>query len=174
MSAYEGPISLRPATMDDRDVVFHWRNDPFVVAHGSFLREIEWEEHKKWFQETVLGSSRKMFIVLHEDNPIGQVRFDRQSEREAVLSVYLLQPFIGRGWGVLAIRMGSAAIFGTWDIDRIVACVRHDNLSGRSAFLKAGFQEEDAAGVCPGGHFLLTLARREHVPTRSVLTPDEL
>ncbi len=163
MSAGGEAVSLRLATMDDRDMIFRWRNDPFIVAHGSFLREIEWEDHKKWFQETVLGSSRKMFIVLHEDNPIGQVRFDRQSQDEAVLSVYLLQPFIGRGWGVMAIRMGCAATFGAWDVDRIIACVRHDNLSGRSAFLKAGFQETDPAGACPSGHFLMTLARREQM-----------
>lgn len=160
MSAGGGTISLRPATMDDREMVFRWRNDPFVVAHGSFLREIEWEDHKKWFENTILGESRKMFIVLDQGNPIGQVRFDRQSQPEAVVSVYLLRAFTGRGLGVQALRMGCAAIFEAWDIGRIVACVRQDNLAGRSAFLKTGFEETDATGVCPGRHFSMILARR--------------
>jgi RimJ/RimL family protein N-acetyltransferase len=159
LSANEGTISLRPATMDDRERVFRWRNDPFVVAHGSFLREIDWEDHKKWFEKTILGDSRKMFIILDQGNPIGQIRFDRHNQREAVVSVYLLRAFTGRGLGVRAIGMGCAAIFEAWAIDRVIACVRQDNLVGRSAFLKSGFHETDAAGMCPSEHFSLILAR---------------
>ncbi len=160
MSAGGSTISLRPATISDREMVFRWRNDPFVVAHGSFLRDVEWEEHKTWFEEVILGNSRRMFIVRDQGNPIGQIRFDRKNQQECVVSVYLLQAFTGRGWGVQAIRMGCAAIFEAWDVDRVIACVRLDNQAGRSAFLKAGFQETEVAGLCPVGHYSLALSRR--------------
>ena len=153
-------ISLRPATITDRGMVFRWRSDPFVVAQGSFHRGVEWEEHQAWFEKTILGNSRRMFIVLDQRNPIGQIRFDRKDQRECVVSVYLLQAFTGRGWGVQAIRMGCAAIFEVWDVDRVIACVRLDNQPGRSAFLKAEFQEAEVAGVCPVGHYSLTLSRK--------------
>jgi UDP-2,4-diacetamido-2,4,6-trideoxy-beta-L-altropyranose hydrolase len=146
--------------MTDRDMVFRWRNDPFVVAQGSFHRGVEWEEHQGWFEETILGNSRRMFIVLDQENPIGQIRFDRKGQRECVVSVYLLQAFTGRGLGVQAIRMGCAAIFEVWDVDRVIACVRLDNQASRSAFLKSGFQETEATGVCPVGHYSLTLSRK--------------
>jgi RimJ/RimL family protein N-acetyltransferase len=145
--------------MSDLDMVFRWRNDPFVVAQGSFHRGVEREEHQTWFEKTILGNSRRMFIVLDRGNPIGQIRFDRQGKLECVVSVYLLQAFTGRGWGVQVIRMGCAAIFGVWDVDRVVACVRWDNQAGRSAFLKSGFQEAEAAGVCPVEHYSLRLSR---------------
>jgi RimJ/RimL family protein N-acetyltransferase len=141
-------------------MVFRWRNDPFIVARGSLLREVGWEEHKVWFEQVVAGDRRRMFIVHDQGNPIGQLRFDRTDQRECVISVYLLEAFTGRGWGVQAIRLGCAAIFEAWDVDRVVACVRLENRVVRSAFLKAGFLQTDLAGSCPGNHHSLALSRK--------------
>lgn len=169
MNAGENVIVLRPANLGDLDMVFRWRNDPFILAHGSLRREVEREEHQKWFAETVSGKARQMFIILEHqilepqvtgaDKAIGQIRFDRESSRECVVSVYLLQEFTGRGYGVQAIRMGCAAIFQTWDVDRVVACVRFDNQAGRTAFLKAGFNETEPLACCPAEHHSLILSR---------------
>ncbi len=159
MSAEEGVISLRPATTADTEMVFKWRNDPFILAHGSSQREVEWEEHRKWFGETISSSTRRMFIVQDGESPIGQIRFDRQDRRDCVVSVYLLRASTGRGWGVRAISLGCTAIFEEWDVGRIIACVRHDNPVGRSAFLKAGFGEGGASCVCPAAHYSLVLIR---------------
>jgi len=163
-------ISLRPATMTDLGMVFDWRNDPFVVSQGSSHRGVEREEHQTWFEKTIVGNSRRMFIVLEQGNPIGQIRFDRKDRMECVVSVYLLQAFTGRGWGVQAIRMGCAAIFEVWDVDRVVACVRQDNQAGRSAFLKSGFRETEAPGICSVEHYSLTLSRTM-VPGASPASP---
>ncbi len=158
MSAEEGVISLRPATTADAELVFGWRNDPFILVHGSSRREVGWEEHKKWFADTISSGTRQMFIVQDGDRLIGQVRFDRQ-EHDCVVSVYLLRAFTGRGLGVRAISLGCAAIFEAWEVARIVACVRRDNPAGRSAFLKAGFREADASGMCPAEHYSMVLNR---------------
>ena len=159
MSAKESAIALRPAKSSDSEMVFRWRNDPFILAHGSSHREVGWEEHRKWFEETISGSARQIFIVLDVGSPIGQVRFDRHTQRDCVISIYLQREFTGRGWGVQAINMGCAAIFEAWDVDQVIACVRLDNPVGRSAFLKAGFREDGAPSVCPAEHYSLTLAR---------------
>jgi len=160
LSTVESAISLRPATMSDREMVFRWRNDPFIVARGSFLREVGWEEHKTWFEEVITGNTRRMFIVHDQGNPIGQIRFDRINRQECVVSVYLLEAFTGRGWGVQAILLGCAAIFEAWDVGRVVACVRLENRLGRSAFLKAGFGQTDLAPLCPANHYSLVFSRR--------------
>lgn len=159
MSTGEGTISLRLATMDDLEMVFRWRNDPFILAHGSSHREVGWEEHQAWFCETLRAVERKMFIVVYSERPIGQVRFDRESNDDCVISVYLLREFTGQGWGVEAIRMGCASIFEIWDANRIIACVRRDNPRGRGAFLRAGFRETEATGLCPDEHSSLVMSR---------------
>jgi UDP-2,4-diacetamido-2,4,6-trideoxy-beta-L-altropyranose hydrolase len=157
-------ISLRPVTLEDQDMIFRWRNDPFILSRGSANRAVSLEEHRLWFEETIRGLSRKMFIVLRQDHlrqdhPIGQVRFDRTKNQECVVSVYLLQEFTGHGWGVEAIRKGCAEVFRAWEVKRVIACVRVDNPVGRSAFLKAGFNEMQGDEDCPPDHHALVFAR---------------
>jgi UDP-2,4-diacetamido-2,4,6-trideoxy-beta-L-altropyranose hydrolase len=159
LSAAETTITLRPASMGDLETVFRWRNDPFILAHGSSHREVDWEEHQKWFAETISSNRRLMFIVLEEGKAIGQIRFERQNQQDCVVSVYLLQEFTGLGYGLQAIRIGCAAIYQAWDVDRVVACVRFDNPAGRFVFLKSGFSETGALSSCPAEHHSLVLSR---------------
>jgi len=165
LSPGENGITLRPATLEDREMVFRWRNDPFIVAHGSGHRAVEWGDHEKWFAETVRGEHRRMFIILQQDKPIGQIRFDR-NRSDCVISVYLMSAFTGRGWGTQAIRTGCEMIFQTWDVDRLIACVRLDNPIGRAAFLKAAFQESEAITSCPPEHYSLVLTRESWTRTQ--------
>jgi RimJ/RimL family protein N-acetyltransferase len=152
-------IEIRNAAPEDVEPVFRWRNDPVILVRGSSQRAVPWDEHQRWFEETLRGERRKMFIVVQSGQPVGQVRFDRTDNRTGVISVYLLPPFTGRGHGVEAIRLGCAEIFKLWEIDGVVACVRLDNPWARSAFLKAGFVEKAPPGCCPEAHFALSLAR---------------
>ncbi len=154
-------ISLRPATFEDLEMVLRWRNDPFILSRGTTQRTVGRAEHEKWFAETISGTARKMFIILHRENPVGQVRFERASQDDCVISVYLVQEFTGRGLGVVAIKKGCASIFRLWDVRRVIACVRVDNAAGRSAFLKARFAEIEASDLCPERHFSLMLSRRD-------------
>lgn len=140
-------------------MVFFWRNDSFIVARGSSQKTVTWEEHVRWFQETVTGSERKMWIVMVNGEPAGQVRFDRFNQETCAISAYLLREFIGRGWGVGAIRRGCDVLFQEWPVAKIVACVREDNAAARSGFRKAGFMETAEAGLCSAGHFTLVLRR---------------
>jgi UDP-2,4-diacetamido-2,4,6-trideoxy-beta-L-altropyranose hydrolase len=151
-------IALRPATMQDVETVFAWRNSPFIVARGSFQKTVTWEEHLQWFRETVTGSRRKMLIVLVNGQPVGQVRFDRVDDDTMAISVYLIETHIGRGLGVDAIRMGCDILFGYLPAAKVVACVRVDNVAAQSGFRKAGFAASEI-GQCPAGHITLVLRR---------------
>jgi RimJ/RimL family protein N-acetyltransferase len=147
-------VRLRPTTKADEEMVFGWRNDPFLVARATSQRTVTRAEHGRWFEATLEGRLRKMFIVEVDGEPAGQVRFDRGQETDCVISAYLLESFTGRGLGVEAIRSGCAEIARQWKIERVVACVRHDNPAGHSAFLKAGFRDSpEVAGCCPVDHY---------------------
>jgi len=154
-------VSLRAATNSDARLVFGWRNDPFIVERGSSQKTVTWEEHEKWFQATVNGPERKMFIAEVDGKPAGQVRFDRMgsgSDR-CVVSAYLLERFTGRGLGVEAIRQGCERIFRQWPVMQVIACVRRDNAAGLAGFQKAGFKEQTGDCGCPADHFSLVLRR---------------
>jgi RimJ/RimL family protein N-acetyltransferase len=156
-------IQLRQAVLEDAEMVFQWRNDPFILVRGSSQRAVQWDEHLKWFEETIKGNHRKMFILLKDDYPIGQVRFDCFNEHVCIISVYLLHGFTGKGYGVDAIRYGCIEVFRLWDIQKVIACVRYDNVAARSAFIKAEFVEEHLKDYCPEAHFVLSLPRSNFI-----------
>jgi len=144
--------------MQDAEMVFLWRNSPFILARGSSQKEVAWEEHLQWFCETVVGSRRKMLIVLVNGQAVGQVRFDRVDDDTATISAYLIETHTGRGLGVDAIRIGCNILFNDLPVARIVACVREDNGAADSGFRKAGFVPSET-GLCPAGHYTLVLRR---------------
>jgi len=134
-------VRLRPAKASDAQQVFAWRNDPWLSALGTTGRPVSWEEHGHWFQETIAGHRRRMFIILHNDLPIGQVRFDRVDNYTCEVSIYLAQEYTGRGLGVMALREACEWALSSWGVDRILARVRSNNLPSLSAFRKAGFSD---------------------------------
>ncbi|MBN2569184.1 MAG: GNAT family N-acetyltransferase [Deltaproteobacteria bacterium] len=155
----KGHIHLRRAERADAEMVFKWRNDPYLVARGSSQRVVTWTEHQKWFEENELSDYRVMFIIQKESLPVGQIRFDRLNQATGVISVYLLEEFTHKGYGVLAIRHGCQEIFSLWDIQKVVARVRQDNLAARGAFIKAGFFETDRRMDGLESHYTMTLSR---------------
>ena len=149
-------IILRPAAAADAEMVFHWRNDPFLIVRGSSRKAVTREEHLRWFRAALGEGKCKMFIVLVDGEPAGQVRFDRLNAETSVITAYLLQPFTGRGWGVKAIHQGCELLFQSdWPVSNIVACVREDNVAAFAGFRKAGFRENRTLSFCPAGHFTL-------------------
>jgi UDP-2,4-diacetamido-2,4,6-trideoxy-beta-L-altropyranose hydrolase len=146
-----GQIELRQATLDDMKQIFSWRNDPFLVARSSSRRMVEWTEHEVWFAKAITSEDLLIFVVEIEDDPIGQLRLERSAD-DCVISVYLLERYIGRGYGVQAIREGCARARQAWTAGRVVACVREDNPPGARAFIKAGFHACDDDVPCPARH----------------------
>lgn len=145
-------IELRRVAPGDVDLIYRWRNDPFVVERSSSQRTVNWIEHVKWFEETLQSDHRFVMIVQKDRVPIGQVRFDRVDDRVCVISVYLCQEFTGRGYGVEAIRNGTEDILRLWDVEQVIACVRSENVGAQSAFRKAGYVEAKPGAYCPAEH----------------------
>ena len=144
-------IDVRPADLGDMKQVFTWRNDPFVVARSSSRQMVGWADHEVWFTKALTSGDMLIFIVEVKDAPIGQLRLDR-SASDCIMSVYLLEPYTGRGYGVRAIREGCMRARQAWNTARVVACVREDNPPGARAFFKAGFRRCHLAALCPERH----------------------
>ncbi len=155
-AALAGGMTLRRAVPGDARTVFGWRNDPFILQLGSSRASVAWPEHETWFERKLADRDCLMLIVQKDAQPIGQVRFDKQADGGCVISVYLLQPHVGKGLGVAAIRQGCREAGQALGARRILACVRGDNLPDQKAFAKAGFQRADGA-PCPDGHVAMLL-----------------
>jgi RimJ/RimL family protein N-acetyltransferase len=145
-------LALRPVEGRDRELIFHWRNDPWIVAVGSQNRTVSREEHDAWFDDVLAGSDTRMFVIEEEDAPIGQIRFKRATGRDWEVSVYLIEQFTRRGRGVEAIRGGSALLLQTEPLARLIAYVRDENAPSRSVFRKAGYRVSAEAPPRAGHH----------------------
>ncbi len=154
----KGSATIRGARLSDGDLLLRWRNDPFIVALGSLRRTVTPEEHVRWFADALASGDRALYIIESDGEPIGQMRFDRLGE-SAVISIYVLEAWTGKGLGVVALRAGCGAIFERWDIRRVVAHVRGDNRAGAAGFMKAGFAEGTGALGGPPAHRSFVLAR---------------
>jgi len=163
-------IRLRLATSDDAERLLQWRNQPFYLRNSTSQAPVTLEEHQVWFTRALNNPDQKIFIVVQGDEPIGQVRFDRNQDL-AVISVYLVEERTGKGLGIEAIRRGTQAAFKEWNLAKIVACIRQDNLHATRAFAKAGYTESKGdSGLCPPAHFTYSVSREDHVASKRVTT----
>ncbi|HET7890005.1 MAG TPA: GNAT family N-acetyltransferase [Candidatus Sulfotelmatobacter sp.] len=154
-------ITLRRARPDDMERIFLWRNNPFLMRRSTSQQPVTWNEHQAWFTRALNNPDQLIFMVMHGDEPIGQVRFDRNKEH-AIISVYVLEEKTGKGMGVEAIRRGSRAAFRQWNLSKVIACIRHDNSHATRAFAKAGYAEyKDDSGLCPPAHFTYSISRED-------------
>ena len=151
MRAAADSISLRPVSPGDKEVIFKWRNTPFLIKYGSSGKGVTWKEHCRWFDSVLKGKNISLFIVEKEGTPVGQVRFDLREKTVYMVSIYLLEEYTGRGIGVDAIRRGLELMKRKKSNKKFIAFIKTDNRASRSGFLKVGFDEiKDFKNVPPG------------------------
>ena len=161
-------VRLRLATPEDEERVFQWRNTPEIVVLGRTQKTVCWEDHQTWFRHTIDDPRRLLLIVLLNDQPIGQVRFDQNHDEDHAceISIYLLAGFTGRGLGTSALKQSCSIAFDRLGVHRIDAVILKENLRSLSAFRKAGFENTpltlDAVPDC----FEVSLHRRSEASSR--------
>ena len=153
-------VRLRLATADDIHQVFAWRNDRWIVSLSTSAREVSWEEHVTWFR-AVLADPGHLLLISEDDRGVGvgTARLARVDDAHAVVTIYLLREFTGRGLGVQVLTEACARGFARWSVPAIHAYIREDNRPSRSAFAKAGFVEVDPSPACPPVHREMILHR---------------
>ena len=134
-------ITLRMATMDDCEAIYKWRNAEetrkYFFDHGL----IKWEDHCRWFEDTIRNSDRVLLVGEFHDQKIGVLRYDNVGE-VAVVSLYLLPGTHGQGLGPQLLRVGTDWVKQNFsDVKRIRAEILSSNFSSKRAFEKAEYKE---------------------------------
>jgi RimJ/RimL family protein N-acetyltransferase len=99
-----GEVRLRPATMNDAELLFDWRNDPLTRAQSLQRQPVEWREHLVWLANSLQNPGRRLYIgeaVTEAEQAaalLGTVRFDR-GEWSYELSWTVAPDQRGKGWG---------------------------------------------------------------------------
>lgn len=133
-------VFLRPADWTDARQFLSWRNDPWIVSKGKSNTTVSESEHLAWFSKTLANPERDTFVILVDHEPAGALFFACEN-KEATISLYLLQPFTGRNLGSAIINQSCQYLFDRRpEIDGILAEILDANPPSLSAFSKAGFE----------------------------------
>jgi perosamine synthetase len=167
-------LSLREISVDDAELIFGWRNDPEIVSLGTTNKTVDWEVHTKWITNSINNSERRIYLIHLDDVAAGQIRFDRQENNSAVISVYLTHEFRGKGFGNKAISQGSDLIFKDWsNLIRVIAHIKSDNIGSIQSFEKAGFIENQLSDT-PKDHTTRILINKfQKIPHNRLTFGDE-
>ena len=134
-------IYLREATIKDRDQLYEWANDPETRRASFHTEKIVYEEHCRWFDKILNDESELQYILMNQDEPVGQVRLTLEGE-DAVVSYSIAPDKRGLGYGREIIRLIQEVALKRSDIHRLVAQVKPSNIASVSCFENCGFVEE--------------------------------
>ncbi len=115
-------VRLRPATLEDAEQLFQWRNDPLTRAQSLQQQPVEWQTHLQWLQASLQNPDRQLYIAesaalagQEQSLLLGTVRADKMDE-DYELSWTVAPEQRGKGWGrqmvaALIDRLPSGATF---------------------------------------------------------------
>lgn len=134
-------LSLRPAADEDASRLFELANDALVRQNSFSTKTIAWDEHRAWFARLLADEGRRLYVFFVKNEFLGQVRFDSDGWRDAVISISLASAF--RGWGLASVVLQKAVAAIRHEhaaLQHINAYVKPANVASRLAFEKAGFR----------------------------------
>lgn len=131
-------LELREATLADAELLRNWRNEPDVRQSSFHQEAVEADAHRAWLERKLAGAT-KIWILMSEGVPAGQVRYDRSGDT-AEVSVSIDGRFRGRGLGVAILRLSAQRACSELGLREIRAVAKLENAASRAAFLRAGFR----------------------------------
>lgn len=143
MHAKKFDISWRKAAKEDLENLFNLRNDAETVKNSFTDKKVEYEDHVKWFS-TVLSSKDKLLFTAENANKdfVGQIRFDRENERDFVVSFSISATFRGSGVASHILKKQTDLFCLDHKGCRLKAYIKPENIKSSSCFKNAGFIQE--------------------------------
>jgi len=132
-------IHLRPATIDDRQQLFEWANDPEVRKASFQSATIDAATHDQWLQSQLHDANCTICMASDGQRaPLGQVRFER-SGVTATISVSVDAKQRGKRRGTRLIHLACRRYFYEHDVQTIVAFIKPRNEASLKVFERVGF-----------------------------------
>jgi len=136
-------IALRLANREDMKTLFSLRNAIEVRRYFFNPAKVSWDEHQKWFLNSLELASRQLLLAEIDSKVLGVFRFDLEGEF-AEIDIYLAPEMMGKGLGInfleVSIQWGKEHLSA---LKYIFAKVLKENRASRKMFEKFGFALRD-------------------------------
>lgn len=145
MGMQQENVFLRPANIEDKKLLFEWRNDPVCRANSINTDLITYDMHCKWFLKQLKSKECNIFICMKEDEPIGQIRVNYE-EKIGKVSYSVASEYRGRNYGIKMLELLEQEETLFSDIIEFNAVVKQDNVASQKCFEKMGYSKEERVG----------------------------
>jgi len=71
-------LQLRPACLDDADLLLAWRNDATTRQASHDTSPVSHDVHVAWLRKTLSDPHRQLYVAERDGRPVGTVRVDAQ------------------------------------------------------------------------------------------------
>jgi spore coat polysaccharide biosynthesis protein SpsF len=137
-------LQLRKIVESDAPLIFEWANDDDVRINAINTDKIKWNDHINWFNKKLQSPDTFMFIGFLQNEPVGQIRFDKESE-DYVLDYSISKIYRGKGLGTEIVKAGIKILTETIHKPfTVVAHVKEENIASIKVFTKLHFIKSEA------------------------------
>jgi RimJ/RimL family protein N-acetyltransferase len=149
-------ITLRPTTVKDAPLLVKWYNDENNVKFMSTIvrcRKHTLKSIKKEIKDSDPDYERN-FIILADNNPIGQAGIDDINKHDQRAELFILigdKQQQGKGYGFMVLQQLLAFAFKKLKLHSLFATATIENHSSVKNLKKAGFRE---VGIRKEYHYL--------------------
>ena len=136
----EEKIYLRRVKETDMKLLFDWRNNELVRKNSFSMEPVEWEEHVKWFNATLVNSSVLFFIMMCKEQEVGQIRIDLELDNTAIINYSIAEKYRGLGYGKQILHLAETELYERFKNKYMLkALVKENNISSQVDFERIGY-----------------------------------
>jgi RimJ/RimL family protein N-acetyltransferase len=149
-------LTFRKAIQSDVVLYFEWANDLIVREQSYNSGQIDFENHKKWFESKVKDNSCMMLLFQNEEKlNVGQIRIQKENEKEALIGISIAAEHRGKGLAKEMLFLASDYFLENNKGYLISAYIKEQNRSSKQVFEKAGFEFDNIINYenCISFHF---------------------
>lgn len=132
--------TLRPATAADSGLLFRWVNMPDSRA-GKLMTQgaIGLDEHSVWFTQRLADPSCRLWIIMADGEPRGQLRMTSRLEGWEI-DIYVASDARRRHLAGEALLQGIGLLRNDIPDVPVIARVKRENVASRKLFKSVGFR----------------------------------
>ncbi len=142
-------LRLRPALPADCRQIWRWATAPDVRQRSVQRKPIPYDVHIKWFNEKMNAEGTRLYVLVLDEVPVANIRFDRVSDGIAEVSLTVSDQHRGCGFGRFMLSKAMSSIYDELHVSRLLARIHDTNVASVRLFTRAGFVksgEETIAG----------------------------
>jgi RimJ/RimL family protein N-acetyltransferase len=151
-------VAVRPATLDDAELLWRWRNDPATRRSSRVHDPVPLDAHLAWLRGSLERDDRHLLVGEQGTGEqgtveVGTVRWDREHPGEWEVSITVAPDHRGRGLAGPLLGAGEDWLSGSLPstgplegasqggdgVAAYLAAVHVDNAASRTLFLHAGY-----------------------------------